>query len=63
MDGDGGTDGPDLSRAGAEHDAATLRRWITDPEAVDPDAEMPSFEKRLSATELDAIASYLASRR
>jgi ubiquinol-cytochrome c reductase cytochrome b subunit len=63
VDGDGGTDGPDLSRAGSEHDVATLRRWIADPEAVDPDAEMPSFEKRLSAAELDAIANYLASRR
>ncbi len=28
---------------------ATLRRWIVDPESVDPDADMPSFGDRLSA--------------
>ena len=63
IDGDGGKDGPDLSRAGAKHDIATLRRWIVDPEAVNPDAEMPAFGKRLSPAQLDAIAQYLASRR
>ena len=63
IDGDGGTDGPDLSRAGEKHDAAELRRWIADPESVDPDAEMPSFERRLTAAELDTIAAYLAARR
>jgi mono/diheme cytochrome c family protein len=30
---------------------------------VDPDAEMPSFGDRLSEAQLDAISSYLASRR
>jgi ubiquinol-cytochrome c reductase cytochrome b subunit len=63
IDGDGGKDGPELSHIGSKHDAATLRRWITDPEAVDPDAEMPSFGMRLSPEQLDAISSYLASRR
>ena len=63
IEGDGGKDGPDLTHAGKEHDAATLRRWIADPEAVDPDAEMPSFEKRLSPAELQTIAEYLAARR
>ena len=63
IDGDGGTDGPDLSRVGGKHDAATLRRWIENPEAVNPDAEMPSFGRRLSPRELDAIAAYLAQRR
>ncbi len=63
MDGDGGKDGPDLSQAGAKHDAATLRRWIVDPEAVDPDAEMPSFGDRLSEAQLDAVAAYLAARK
>jgi mono/diheme cytochrome c family protein len=63
IDGDGGTDGPDLTTIGSKHDAATLRRWIEDPELVDPDAEMPSFGDRLSAEQLDTIAGYLASRR
>jgi mono/diheme cytochrome c family protein len=63
IDGQGGSDGPDLSSIGRKHDAPTLRRWIADPESVDPDAEMPSFARRLSAAELDAIATYLANRR
>jgi ubiquinol-cytochrome c reductase cytochrome b subunit len=63
IEGDGGTDGPDLTHEGSKHDAATLRRWIVDPELVDPDAEMPSFGDRLSEAQLDAISSYLASRR
>jgi quinol-cytochrome oxidoreductase complex cytochrome b subunit/cytochrome c553 len=63
IDGDGGKDGPELSRIGSKHDAATLRRWIIDPEAVDPDAEMPSFGKRLSPEQLDAISEYLAARK
>ena len=61
--GEGGKDGPDLSRAGGKHDAVFLKRLIADPEAVDPDAEMPSFKSRLSQAELDAIAAYLASRK
>jgi mono/diheme cytochrome c family protein len=63
IEGDGGTEGPDLTHAGEKHDAATLRRWIVDPEQVDPDAEMPSFGDRLSAAQLDAIAAYLAARK
>jgi len=63
IDGDGGRDGPDLSRIGAKHDASFLVRLIADPESVNPDAEMPSFKSRLSQAELEAIAAYLASRR
>jgi cytochrome c2 len=63
IEGDGGTDGPDLTHEGTKHDAATLRRWIVDPELVDPDADMPSFGDRLTTAQLDAISSYLASRR
>ncbi len=63
IDGDGGDEGPDLSQAGAKHDAATLRRWIEDPELVDPDAEMPSFGDRLTAPQLDALSQYLAARK
>ncbi len=63
IEGDGGTDGPDLTHEGTKHDAPTLRRWIEDPEQVDPDADMPAFGDRLSAAQLDAIAQYLASRK
>jgi ubiquinol-cytochrome c reductase cytochrome b subunit len=63
IDGDGGKDGPELSKAGAEHDLETLKTWIIDPEAVDPLAEMPAFGDRLSPEQLEAIASYLAGRK
>jgi ubiquinol-cytochrome c reductase cytochrome b subunit len=63
IDGDGGSDGPELSHIGKKHDAPTLRTWIADPEAVKPDTDMPAFGKRLSPELLDAIAQYLASRK
>ena len=61
IEGDGGTDGPDLTHEGTKHDVATLRKWIDDPKQVDPDADMPSFGDRLTSEQLDTIASYLAS--
>jgi ubiquinol-cytochrome c reductase cytochrome b subunit len=63
IDGDGGKDGPELSKAGSKHDKPTLKTWIEDPEAVNPLADMPAFGDRLSPEQLDAIASYLASRK
>jgi ubiquinol-cytochrome c reductase cytochrome b subunit len=67
LDGDGGgqgdDDGPDLSRIGAKQNLLTLRRWIADPESVDPEATMPAFENKLTPAELETISSYLASRR
>lgn len=63
IDGDGGSDGPDLTRAGEKLDAAALRRWIEDPEAVNPITDMPAFGDRLSAEQLDAISAYLAARK
>lgn len=63
IDGEGGDDGPELTRIGSKHDMPTLRRWIADPEAVNPDAEMPAFGKRLTAEELDTIAAWLAARK
>jgi ubiquinol-cytochrome c reductase cytochrome b subunit len=63
LDGDGGTEGPDLSAAGSKRDRDTLRRLIADPVSVNSDAEMPAFAKRLTPQELDAIAAYLAGRK
>jgi mono/diheme cytochrome c family protein len=63
IDGEGGDDWPDLTQVGTKHDFAKLRVWITDPAAVDPDAEMDAFGKRLTPEELDAIARYLAGRK
>ena len=63
IDGDGGKDGPELTHIGSKHDAAALRGWIVDPEAVKPDTDMPAFGNRLSPAQLDAISQFLAGRR
>jgi ubiquinol-cytochrome c reductase cytochrome b subunit len=63
IDGEGVDQAPDLTRAGAEHDADYLRQWIADPEAMDPLTDMPAFYDRLSEEELTAIANYLAARK
>lgn len=60
---DGGEDGPDLSNIGQKSDQATLRRWISDPESVDPIAEMPAFGTRLSAEEMNALVEWLVRQR
>ena len=63
IDGDGGEDGPDLSRMGRDHDRAWLRRWITNTTAVKPDAEMPAFGDELTPEQIDAVAAFLAERK
>lgn len=63
LDGEGGSEGPDLSHAGRERDESWLRRWIARPEAVKPDADMPAFDRKLAAEDLDRLAAYLAARR
>jgi ubiquinol-cytochrome c reductase cytochrome b subunit len=63
IDGDGGSEGPVLSRIGGKHDAAYLERLITDPESVNPKAEMPALGSRISAAEVKLLAAYLAARR
>jgi ubiquinol-cytochrome c reductase cytochrome b subunit len=63
IDGEGGTDGPDLSRVGRKRDAEWLRRWIARPVAMKSDAEMPAFDQKLSDRDLDRLAAFLALRR
>jgi ubiquinol-cytochrome c reductase cytochrome b subunit len=63
LDGDGGKEGPDLTHEGKQHDAAWLTRWIADPSAIDPIADMPAFHGKISDAELTAIANFLASRK
>ena len=61
-----GTVGPDLTHVGGRHriagvlanDVDGFRRFVRDPEAVKPEAEMPGFAM-LAAEELDALAHYL----
>jgi mono/diheme cytochrome c family protein len=63
IDGEGGNEGPDLTRAGKEHDVKWLHDWIRDPEAMDPLANMPAFGDRLTPEELTAISNFLAARK
>ena len=63
IDGDGGTDGPNLTHIGSKRDLPFLRRVIADPESVNPDAEMPAFAKRLTPEELEAVAAFLAEKK
>jgi ubiquinol-cytochrome c reductase cytochrome b subunit len=63
IDGEGGSAAPDLSHEGTKHDAMWLKDWITDPETVDPGANMPPFGERLSDEQLTTIAGYLSNRK
>ena len=63
MDGEGESVGPDLTGIGSRHDAAWLRDWITQPDAVDPVANMPAFGEVLSANEMTVIVNYLAANK
>ena len=63
IEGEGGNTGPDLTRAGEKRDAAWLREWIADPEAIEPTADMPAFGDRLTPEELTTIANFLAARK
>ena len=63
IDGAGASSAPDLSNVGARHDLAWLRRWVANPESVDPLASMPPFGDVLTPQEMDAVTNYLAGRR
>jgi mono/diheme cytochrome c family protein len=63
IDGEGGAAAPDLSRVGASRDAQWLRNWITNPEEVDPFANMPAFGDTLTPEEMTALVEYLAERK
>jgi ubiquinol-cytochrome c reductase cytochrome b subunit len=63
LDGAGNSTAPDLSAVGARHDAAWLRKWITDPESVDAFSSMPPFGQTLTPQQMDAVVAYLASRK
>ena len=63
MDGTGGKDGPELSRAGLKLSAATIEQRITDPVSLDPNAEMPSFMDKISPEDIKKLAAWLAQRK
>jgi ubiquinol-cytochrome c reductase cytochrome b subunit len=63
IDGEGGSIGPDLSHIGRTRDAMWLHDWITQPDAVDPAANMPAFGEALKPEEMTVIVKYLAARK
>ncbi|MGH9197318.1 MAG: c-type cytochrome, partial [Acidimicrobiia bacterium] len=63
IDGDGGDEGPVLTRIGKDRDADWLAAWIADPVSLEPDTDMPAFGDKLTQAEIRAIAEYLAKRK
>jgi len=63
LDGVGHSGGPDLTHIGTERDSAWLQRWIAAPEAIDPAANMPGFDRRLRPEQIAIIADYLARKK
>ena len=51
----------DLSRIGARYGRPQLEAWLRDPSKQRPTAHMPAI--RLTATEVTALAAYLAALR
>lgn len=63
ISGEGGTVGPDLTFVGQRRDAAGIREVIEDASMVYGESSMPSFKDKLTGAQIDALASYLASRK
>ncbi|MDP6369732.1 MAG: c-type cytochrome [Planctomycetota bacterium] len=53
--------GPDLSNVGVRLGADWMRRWIAEPAALLPGANMPTLLKEEEAEELDDLVAYLES--
>lgn len=63
IDGEGSPGAPDLTKAGAMHDAQWLKDWIAAPDEVDPGANMPGFRDFLTDAQMSALVKYLAARK
>ena len=61
--GQGGRQGPDLSRVGAEaeHTTQWLMEHIKNPQAHNPRSKMPAFAGTINDKDLLALGAYLAS--
>ncbi len=60
IQGVGGLQGPDLSQAGWKFNRQHLRQQILDPKARNPESRMPSFQGRISESDLNAVIEYLS---
>lgn len=63
LGGQGGRNGPDLSRVGAEatHTADWLVAHVTNPKTHNPGSRMPGFAGKIGDKDLLALGAYLAS--
>ena len=61
INGQGGTEGPDLSTVGSRRSTSFLEPFISDPRSVVPDASMPAFHNVLTPEQIKDIAAYLSS--
>ena len=62
VDGVGGKDGPNLSKAGEKLDPGQIERRIIDPTEIQFDAEMPAFANKMTPEEIRAVAQWLGRR-
>ncbi len=60
IEGVGGDVGPELDGIGSEHDAAFFRKYIPNPQSVDPSSDMPP-QSQLTQEEIDALADFLSN--
>jgi cytochrome c553 len=63
ISGEGGTVGPDLTHVGQRRDEAGIRDVIEDASLVYGGSKMPRFKDKLTGRQIDALASYLATRK
>ncbi len=63
VDGIGGDEGPDLTRAAQKRDREWMLTYVRDPSLIDVNATMPAFEDKLAPAELQSIVDYMANRK
>jgi ubiquinol-cytochrome c reductase cytochrome b subunit len=65
LNGDGGKEGPDLTHAAKkpDHTEQWFVDWISDPSNIDPTADMPAFQGKLTAEQLKAVSTWLAVKK
>lgn len=56
-----GKNAPNLSKIGAERDAAWIVAHVKNPKVHNPGSRMPGYEGKISEADLQAMGSYLAS--
>ena len=63
VDGVGGKDGPNLSKAGEKNDPGQIERRIIDPTEIQFDAEMPAFGDKMTPEDIRAVAQWLGRKK